>query len=115
MYNLANIQPNCILDVKHPSKKRDKTAKKCYNRHVNGRGKTRMLQKCYECLCNECINIHMSDLVTRSTIVKSGDQILHYQNWSRAATPSRAPPCAIPWLIYAQASWKKLDKLEAGI
>ena len=31
-----------------------------------------MLQKCYETLCNGCINTHMSNLGTKSTIVKSG-------------------------------------------
>ncbi len=31
-----------------------------------------MLQKCYESLCNGCINTHMSNLATKSAIVKSG-------------------------------------------
>lgn len=31
-----------------------------------------MLQKCYENLCNGCINTYMSNLGTESTIVKSG-------------------------------------------
>lgn len=31
-----------------------------------------MLQKCYETLCNGCIGMHMSNLATKSAIVKSG-------------------------------------------
>ena len=31
-----------------------------------------MLQKCYENLCNGCIGMHMSNLATKSAIVKSG-------------------------------------------
>lgn len=31
-----------------------------------------MLRNCYETSCKECIGMHMSNLVTKSTIVKSG-------------------------------------------
>ena len=31
-----------------------------------------MLRKCYETLCNKCINTYMSNLATKSAIVKSG-------------------------------------------
>lgn len=31
-----------------------------------------MLRNCYETLCKECIGMHMSNPVTKSTIVKSG-------------------------------------------
>lgn len=33
-----------------------------------------MLQKCYETLCNACIDMHMSNLATKSAIVKSGTE-----------------------------------------
>jgi len=71
-----------------------------------------MLQKCYEYLCNECINTYMSHLVARSAIVKSGHQIVHCRNWSRVATPSRAPPSRYP-VAYMRAG--RLEKAgQAG-
>lgn len=67
-----------------------------------------MLQKCYEFLYIGCINTHMSDLVTRSAIVRIGHRITHCRNWSRAITPSRAPPLRRP-MTYIHT-----DKLETG-
>lgn len=69
-----------------------------------------MLRKCYEYLCNGCINTHMSKLATKSAIVRFGHQIVHCRNWAKSQAQ------AVRHLLRHTGANIRADKLEkAGL